>query len=141
MSWLAENSLDSLSGLIAAALLVFLLLAIRSFGAWLGREQGISTLRLVVSRVIRKTHLWFMIALAALVVAEVAAIPPAVSNAIHSLFNVAAALQGAIWLRELVLGWVEHRAAAGGDEEGPVASALGTLRRPVSIRSEERRLG
>src|SRR3546814_2160693 len=57
-----------------------------------------------------------MIALAALVVAEVAAIPPAVSNAIHFLFTVAAALQGAIWLRELVLGWVEHRAAAGGDE-------------------------
>src|SRR3546814_18333426 len=49
-AWLAENSLDILSGLIAAALLVFLLLAIRSFGAWLGREQGISTLRLVVSR-------------------------------------------------------------------------------------------
>src|SRR3546814_1640726 len=55
-AWLAENSLDILSGLIAAALLVFLLLAIRSFGAWLGREQGISTLRLVVSRVIRKTR-------------------------------------------------------------------------------------
>src|SRR3546814_17118108 len=55
-AWLAENSLDILSGLFAAALLVFLLLAIRSFGAWLGREQGISTLRLVVRRVIRQTH-------------------------------------------------------------------------------------
>src|SRR3546814_8768299 len=74
-----------------------------------------------------------MIALAALVVAEVAAIPPAVSNAIHFLFTVAAALQGAIWLRELVLGWVEHRAAAGGDEEGSLASALGIIRLLVSI--------
>src|SRR3546814_18442133 len=68
-----------------------------------------------------------MIALAALVVAEVAAIPPAVSNAIHFLFTVAAALQGAIWLRDLVLGWVEHRAAAGGDEEGFLAFALGHI--------------
>lgn len=132
-AWLANNSLDILGGLIAAALLVFLLLAVRSFGAWLGREQGISTLRLVVSRVIRKTHLWFMIALAALVVVEVAAIPPAASNATHFLFTVAAALQGAIWLRELVLGWVEHRAAAGGDEEGSLASALGIIRLLVSI--------
>src|SRR3546814_9656061 len=74
-----------------------------------------------------------MIALAALVVAEVAAIPAAVSNAIHFLFTVAAALQGAIWLRELVLGWVEHRAAAGGDEEGSLASALGIIRLLVSI--------
>src|SRR3546814_18708112 len=74
-----------------------------------------------------------MIALAALVVVEVAAIPPAASNATHFLFTVAAALQGAIWLRELVLGWVEHRAAAGGDEEGSLASALGIIRLLVSI--------
>src|SRR3546814_13323101 len=74
-----------------------------------------------------------MIALAALVVAEVAAIPAAVSNAIHFLFTVAAALQGAICLRELVLGWVEHRAAAGADVEGSLASALGIIRLLVSI--------
>src|SRR3546814_12317234 len=88
-AWLAENSLDILSGLIAAALLVFLLLALRSFGAWLGREQGISTLRLVVSRVIRKTHLWFMIAMAAFVVAEADAIHRAVSHALPFLFPLA----------------------------------------------------
>src|SRR3546814_19633469 len=80
-AWLAENSLDILSGLIAAALLVFLLLAIRSFGAWLGREQGISTLRLVVRRVIRKTHPGFIIELEARVVEEIAPLPPAVRHA------------------------------------------------------------
>src|SRR3546814_2868578 len=32
-----------------------------------------------------------------------------------------------------LLGWVEHRAAAGGDEEGSLASALGIIRLLVSI--------
>src|SRR3546814_7257363 len=72
--------------------------------------------RVIACRVIGKTQIWFIVALAAAAVADLTAPPPIVANLIRFAFVVSAALQGAIWLRELILGWVEHRAAADSDD-------------------------
>lgn len=131
--WLLKNSLSIFIALCAAALLVAILLGIRSFGVWLGRGEHHNAFRIVVSRVISKTQIWFIIPLAATMVADMAAPPPALTSLIHFAFTVTAALQGAIWLRELVLGWVEQRAVASSDDHNSLASALGIIRLLVSI--------
>src|SRR3546814_12264641 len=77
--------------------------------------------------------IWFIVALAAAAVADLTAPPPIVANLIRFAFVVSAALQGAIWLRELILGWVEHRAAADSDDTSALASALGIIRLLVSV--------
>lgn len=131
--WLVGNSPQIVIGVTAGALLVALMLGIRSFGIWLGRKEDCSLLRLVVSRVLRKTYLWFMIALAAELVVYLTVPPPEVFKAASFLFTIASALQGAIWIRELVLSWVEQRAQANGSDQGSLVSALGIIRLLVSI--------
>ena len=51
---------------------------------------------------------------------------------IHILFVVSAALQAAVWARELVLGLIQHR--IGGDgEASTLGSAIGIIRLLVSV--------
>ena len=67
--------------------------------------------RTVLGRVLARTRLWFMVALAARLVAEHRpAARAVVARRSQSLFIVAMTLQAALWARELVLGVIEHRA-------------------------------
>src|SRR3546814_2228521 len=124
LAWLASNSLAILIAVLAGAGLVAILLGVRSLGVWLGQGAHQSMFRVIACRVIGKTQIWFIVALAAAAVADLTAPPPIVANLIRFAFVVSAALQGAIWLRELILGWVEHRAAADSDDTSALASAL-----------------
>src|SRR3546814_725377 len=128
LAWLASNSLAILIAVLAGAVLVAILLGVRSLGVWLGQGAHQSMFRVIACRVIGKTQIWFIVALAAAAVADLTAPPPIVANLIRFAFVVSAALQGAIWLRELILGWVEHRADADRDDTSALASALGIIR-------------
>ncbi len=132
-TWLTHNSLGIFIALCAAAVLVAVLFGIRSFGRWLAKGAHGSAFRTVVGRVIAVTQVWFMIALAAGLVADLAVPPRGVANVVRFAFTVALALQGAIWIRELILSWVEQRAETGGDDRSSLVSALGIIRLLVSI--------
>lgn len=132
-AWLIANSLSILIAVCAGAVLVGLLLGVRALGVWLGRASHRSAFGKVIGRVVAKSQFWFMVALAAEVVVDITAPPAGISNIVRFIFTVAAALQGAIWLRELILGWVEERAQASGDDSNSLASALGIIRLLVSI--------
>jgi len=57
--------------------------------------------------------------------------PPLLAHTITVLFTIAASFQGALWVRELILGVIEHR--AGGAEPTALGSAVGIIRLLVSI--------
>jgi small-conductance mechanosensitive channel len=65
-------------------------------------------------------------------VAEHANTPPALLRAVHFLFVIAAAFQAAIWARELILGFVEHRVGTA-SEHSTLGSAIGIIRLLVTI--------
>jgi small-conductance mechanosensitive channel len=65
-------------------------------------------------------------------VGELAATPPAVLSVIHFLFVIAAAFQAAIWARELILGFVQHRVGVA-EEHSTLGSAIGIIRLLVSV--------
>jgi small-conductance mechanosensitive channel len=65
-------------------------------------------------------------------VAEGGATPPSLHAAIHTLFVIAAALQGAIWGRELAIGYVEYRVGPE-SEHSTLGSAVGIIRLLVSV--------
>lgn len=131
--WLMYNSLSIAVALCAGALIVALLLAVRAFGKWLCKGDQHPILRIVIGRVIAITQLWFMAALAAEVVADLTSPPQGLARTIHFAFTIAVALQGAIWIRELILGWVEQRAQQSAEDHGSLVSALGIIRLLVSI--------
>jgi small-conductance mechanosensitive channel len=82
--------------------------------------------------VLGRTTVVFIVACAAELVAEHAATPPAVMGAIHFLFVIAAAIQAALWARELIIGVVEHRAELDAEHRS-LASAVGIIRLLVTV--------
>src|SRR3546814_14121791 len=130
LAWLASNSLAILIAVLAGAWLVAILRGVRSLGVWLGQGAHQSMFRVIACRVIGKTQIWFIVALAAAAVAALTAPPPIVANLISFAFVVSAALHGAIWLCHLVLGWVDHRTHADSDHPSAPASPLCLLRPP-----------
>src|SRR5688500_12768130 len=116
--WLRNDSLEALMAIGAGILLFLLLRAIRGTGCrLLERGPEPARWRTVVARVARRTHSFFLIALSADLVANMVAPPGALLTAVDFIFTVAAVIQGAIWLRELVLVLITHRAERGDPDQ------------------------
>ena len=132
-SWISGNIVDILIASAFAALIGLGLLGLRRFGHRIvrGRTEGIDW-RTIVGRVLSKTSLFFIVTASVALVAEHAETPPSLMRAINILFVVAAALQAAIWARELVLGFIQHK--VGGDEtHSTLGSAIGIIRLLVTV--------
>lgn len=97
------------------------------------RFHGVFVWHTLLPDLVRKTRLWFLIALAARLVEPYAPLPGQAREAIYFLFVVATVLQGAIWLRAIIVGLVEHRAAGAVGDESNLSSAIGLIRLLVSV--------
>lgn len=132
-SWIANNSLDVLIAAGIGSVIVIVLVGLRSWGArFVAKRTGDLHWRDIFARTIAKTSLFFIVMCAAELVAEHAQTPPNLLSAINFLFVIAATVQAAIWARELILGFIEHRVGAG-DEHGNLGSAIGIIRLLVTI--------
>ena len=146
--WVSANSLDLALAALAAIFISLLLVALRSFGHRLIRERDLDdraalspgqhfwspvvSWRMIVGRVLARTSLLFIAACAIKLVSSQAEAPLFLQRTIDILFVVAATLQAAIWGRELVLGYIEHRL---GDEadSGRLSSAIAIIRLLVTV--------
>src|SRR3546814_8432022 len=81
----------------------------------------------LIGRAIAKTNQFFMIMVAAELVAALANPPVLLVQIIHFLFTISTVFQGAVWLRELILGLLERRTGAGASGE-TLANAMGIIR-------------
>jgi small-conductance mechanosensitive channel len=132
--WVSGNLVDILLATAAGIVIALILVAVRSLGCRLARrmESADPQWRSILARVVARTNLFFIIMCAAELVGEHAATPPALLRVIHVLFVVAAAIQAAIWARELVLGYVQHRAGIE-EEHSTLGSAIGLIRLLVTV--------
>jgi small-conductance mechanosensitive channel len=131
--WFSVHSLEIILGLTAGAIIVALLLGVKWIGVHIcGTDPTHVHWRTVVGRVLAKTRLWFMVALAARLVAGYAQAPTMVATTIEVFFVIAATLQVALWARELILGVIEHR-AGGLEENSGLGSAIGIIRLLITI--------
>ncbi|HEY5711107.1 MAG TPA: mechanosensitive ion channel family protein [Allosphingosinicella sp.] len=132
-AWLSDHSFKILLGIAAGAVIVLVLLGLK----WLGKrliagDPDHMHWRTVVGRVMARTRLWFMVAMAARLVAGPALAPEVVASTIEVLFVIAATLQVALWTRELALGVIEHR-AGGLEANSGLGSAIGIIRLLITI--------
>jgi small-conductance mechanosensitive channel len=131
--WIAGNFVGILIAAAIGTFIALVLLAIRSFGCRIIR-RGSDNLhwRTIFARVLASTRLFFIVLLSAELVAEQANTPPGLLSTIHVLFVIAMAFQAALWARELILGYVEHRVGPE-TEHSTLASATGIIRLLVSV--------
>jgi small-conductance mechanosensitive channel len=131
--WVSANSLDLLLAGLAALVISLMLIALRSFGHRLikERDQAFSW-RTVFGRVLAKTSLFFIAVAAIKLVSAQSEAPAFLQRTIDILFIVGAALQAAIWGRELVLGFIHQRIGDEG-ETGRLSNAIGIIRLLVTV--------
>lgn len=134
-AWLTSNTVNIALAVGAATIIALVLLGIRALGCRLiERARGTDAYwRLIFARVLARTGFFFIVTASAELVADHAATPPSLMRVIHIAFVIAVALQAAIWVRELVLGIVEHRAGVEDDERSSLGSAIGIIRLLVSV--------
>ena len=133
VGWLQANSEELLIGAIVAAILVGVMLVLRSIGARItSADPECRSWRSVIGRVLAKTSLGFMIIAAVEVVLAYAELPPRIGRAWEGLFIIAFALQGAVWARELVLGVISRRVSEDASES-TLGNAVSIIRVLVSV--------
>lgn len=133
IDWIVASREGLLVGAIVAAVIVALMLVMREIGRRiLARNPDCVDWRGIIGSVLAKTKLFFMIASAVEIVAGYAPVPAPIDRVVHVLFVVAAALQVAIWARELVIGAVRSR--VGEDPgESTLGNAMAIIRALVSF--------
>ncbi len=128
--WMTDNSVRILMAVLAGFAIVLALYAIRSLGRKLGKD-GLRW-RSILGRATGSMTLWFMLSVAAQIVARYARAPSEIADPIYIIFVIVATFQGAAFLREMILGGVERRAGAD-DSHGNLDSALGLIRLLVTV--------
>ncbi|WP_420139940.1 mechanosensitive ion channel family protein [Sphingomonas sp.] len=132
IAWALSHYLQITIAVGAGVLIAATLIAIRWAGQRLCRRRlGGAHWPQTIGRVFAVTKLWFITLFAAKLVSGYAFPPPLLAQTITVLFTIAAALQGALWVREAILGVIEYR--AGGDQPGALGSAIGIIRLLVTI--------
>lgn len=133
VDWLGANVEGLAIGALIAAGLVGVMLILRRLGqSILDANPDCNNWKGIIANVLAKTSILFMVAAAAEIVANYAAVPAPLERAVDIFFLICAALQGAIWARELVLGAVRSRV---GEDPGEttLGNALGIIRVLVSV--------
>jgi len=134
LAWVIENLGDISTALAVAAGIVVLLYGVRALVLRAAKRLGPGhPFAEVLTAVVRKTRLWFLVALALQLVQGYLHPPADIGKTIDFLFTVAVALQVAFWARALVIGMVEQRATGHDGDPGNLASAVGIIRLLVSI--------
>ena len=139
IAWLSSHALRIALAIGIGAMLVVLFTGIKGLllrgAARLGgaeRSKSGHSWPALIGSVIRRTRLWFLIALAARLVQGYANAPEVVGKTISFVFIVAATFQAAIWVRTFTLGLIEHR-AGNGSADPHLTSAMAIIRLLVSV--------
>jgi small-conductance mechanosensitive channel len=132
IAWLEGNRENLPLGLAVAAGIIAVMLGLRWLGTAMNRsDPGCSTWKGVIGRVLAKTGIIFMVVTAIEIVLTYAAAPGRVARVSDILFTIVAALQAAVWGRELVLGVVSHR--AGDETDTRLGNATAIIRVLVNV--------
>jgi small-conductance mechanosensitive channel len=132
-AWAVQNSSEIIIGGAVAGALVALMLILRGIGNKIIKgDPHCRTWKSVIGRVLAKTSIAFMIAAALDVVANYTVPPPKIAHPLDIIFTIVAALQAAVWTRELIMGIVSRGA---GEEIGETAldNARSVIRVLVSV--------
>lgn len=128
VEWVREDSLGVSLGMASGVALYFALLVARG---WVRRRAARSQMSdgwtWTLWKVLSRTRSFFLVMVAARIVTLLFGAPPAVTEIVVFIFTITTTVQGAFWVRELLLGLVERKAAERTRDDGTISSALGVL--------------
>lgn len=132
IAWVNSHWLQIGIAIGAGLLIYFVLSMVRTFALKHAQSaEGEMTLTHIAGRVIHKTKSTVLAIIAIRMVAGYAQPPAVIMQIIQFVFTVAVVLQVAIWVREIVLGLIQRRAAEGNNET--LSNAMGIIRLLISV--------
>jgi small-conductance mechanosensitive channel len=134
VDWLLAHWLQIAFATTAGIVVYLLLNGLRSWSmkhCW--RGKGVAIWYSVFGRALGKTGQPFMILAAARLVVGYSDAPPGLTITIVTLFTIVAVFQTAVWLREIVFGFIENRTLNEAYHGQALVSALGIIRLLLSI--------
>ncbi|HMI41246.1 MAG TPA: mechanosensitive ion channel family protein, partial [Sphingomicrobium sp.] len=133
LNWFTANADRLILGTLIAAGLVGIMLILRWIGERIvARDPDRMTWQGVVGSVLARTSLLFMIAAALDIVMSYADAPARITRVTDVLLIIAAALQAAVWARELIIGAISRRVGEH-PGESTLGNALSIIRVLVSV--------
>jgi small-conductance mechanosensitive channel len=130
--WIVVDSAEALFGAVVAAAILAGLWALK-LGIRQLLPRGAEGWRGLARDVVDRTLQIFLIALALDGATHAVAPPGPLMRLVDNLLVIAAAVQGALWLRELVLGLVRRKADAGSEDAVALGNALGVITVLVNV--------
>ncbi len=132
--WIQSHWLQILIAVGIGAAIFLVLHMVRRWGMKLcERSEGPTGWGTIIGRAVARTGHFFIVMVAAKLVAGYAAPPEMLARTIDFLFTLAAVFQAAIWAREIILGAIEKRTAADNYHGEALLSALGLIRLLVTV--------
>jgi small-conductance mechanosensitive channel len=132
--WIRDNAVELLIAIVIGFALYVVLSWIKRKAATNAARRGDDgQIATVAWRALSRTKRFFRIILAVELVNSVANTPAPLSRAIFIVFTVAAVIQLAIWLREIILALIERRAYQSGTEHDTLQSAMTLIKLGVSF--------
>jgi small-conductance mechanosensitive channel len=133
-NWVQDYWLKVLIAIGIGAVIVLALLWVRKLGDKLCSRPGFAGgWGVILGHAIARTNMFFIVTLAAQLVAGYSGAPGEVAKTISFLFTVASVFQAAIWARELILGTIEHRTQSEHYSGEALLSAMGLIRLLVTV--------
>ncbi len=133
-AWFQSHWLAIAISVAVGTVIVIALSALRGYASrWVKPDAVAATWPSVFAHAMTRTNNFFIIAAAAKIVDGYAHAPVEVTQTINFLFTIAAGFQVAIWVREIVLGVIEHRANRENYRGETIVNAMGIIRLLVTI--------
>jgi small-conductance mechanosensitive channel len=132
--WLQGNATELLLASIVGALIYIALSWAKRRAVRMARNRSDDpSIMAIAVRALSRTGRFFRIMLALELVNGYANAPAPIAQTIFVLFMIAAVIQVAVWLREIILSIIERRAQLHADENDTLASAMALIRIAVSF--------
>ncbi|MGQ5701456.1 mechanosensitive ion channel family protein [Sandaracinobacteroides sp. A072] len=127
-SWFRADSLEILIGVAVGLAIYSLLVLIRGWvRSRLKHHSAPGSWSWVLLKVISRTRSFFLVMVAVKMVVAGFGAPDALARLVTFVFTITTAIQGAFWVRELLLSLVERRAKEQGESDASINSAIGVL--------------
>jgi small-conductance mechanosensitive channel len=132
--WFQIHYLELLLAILVGTAIFFVLGAIKRYAArHVRNHEGLIGYRTILIKAIAKTSKFFMLMVSAELIAIFSQAPAMVERVIHIAFTIVAVIQGAIWLREIILGFVERKTSRDPEQHETLQNAVTLIRVLVSF--------
>lgn len=134
-AWIESHSIEiAIAFAIGAAIFIALLFMRNHIRSFANNQEERLAVTTIAARVLGKTNRLFLMLVSIKAVTGAANTPYEINRIIVFLFTIAAVIQAAIWVREVILGFIEKRASdADGAISETLTNALALIRIIVSV--------